>query len=121
MSLYDLSYAEQNETRAEWAAVACNAFGEHTGQRDYFDGAAQIEPDLLREIGGDLVANLFHLAFLNGLDPRALIEAGVSHFQEELMEAHEEECEEKAVEEFRTETLPALESFLNRGQLEGGK
>ncbi|MEH6373670.1 hypothetical protein V7793_04820 [Streptomyces sp. KLMMK] len=114
--LWERTYAEQNEARAEWAAKACEAFGEQTGQRDYFEGPAQIAPDLLVEIGGDLLANLFHLAALNNLDPCALVRAGFLHFSEEYQEAQEEQREEEAVREFHARELPALEAFLKGDQ-----
>ncbi|MFJ7205593.1 hypothetical protein ACIQWR_18900 [Streptomyces sp. NPDC098789] len=106
-----------NEERASWAAVACRAMGAQTGQGGYFDGVTAIQPELLREVGGDLIGNLLHLAILNGCDPREMLMSGVEHFMYELREENEEAEEEgRLIGEFQ-ENFRELETFL---ELEAG-
>ncbi|WP_424214760.1 hypothetical protein ACN20G_23330 [Streptomyces sp. BI20] len=88
--LTDLSAEEQNETRAYWAAQACEAMGELTGQTGYFDGPTLIHAELLTELAGDLIGNLFHLARMNGVEPETLIDFGMDHFKAEVREEEEE-------------------------------
>lgn len=95
MDLYEMSPAEQNQTRAYWAQVGLEAFGEETGQTDYFDGVS-IGSGELMEIGGDFLANLFHLAVQNGVEPRELTRQALMHFAEEMAEAEEDETKEIA-------------------------
>lgn len=70
-----------NEDRAEWARTACDAFAELTGQKMEHD---------LPEIIGDLIANLLHLANLEGLCPEDRLENGKMHFDAEIEEEAEE-------------------------------
>lgn len=72
----------RNRDRAELAADALSAFGALTGQVGY----DPTDPEQLGEIGGDLVANLLHLAHRAGMDPEQLLERGRDHFQVELAE-----------------------------------
>jgi hypothetical protein len=108
MSLYDLDAAEQNQTRATWAATALEAFGTQTGQTGYFDAPLSIDADLLREIAGDLLANLFHLARINGVEPGVITEAAFMHFEEEV---REEEDPKKRRTPFWTSVTMALRSL----------
>ncbi|MFF3672410.1 hypothetical protein ACFYYS_00340 [Streptomyces sp. NPDC002120] len=94
MSIYDEGPAEANQTRAEWALSALEEFGRHTGQDSYFGdvvGAGDVPDDVMREVAGDLFANLFHLGRLNGVAPETLIRAGLMHFTEEVAEEIEED------------------------------
>ncbi|MFE0654358.1 hypothetical protein ACFVZH_38070 [Streptomyces sp. NPDC059534] len=84
--------AEANKTRAGWAVTALKAFGSETGQ-NYLDDTLVVDDDILRELGGDLLADLFHLARLNGCTPELVIDAGLSHFAAELDEERAEEIE----------------------------
>jgi hypothetical protein len=70
-----------NEDRADWAAVACEAFADITGQN--------MEEDL-PEIIGDLIANLLHLANQQGMCAEDRLENGRMHYDAEI--AEEEEC-----------------------------
>ncbi|MCY0919848.1 hypothetical protein OS965_17000 [Streptomyces sp. H27-G5] len=107
-----------NEDRASWAAIACQAMGARTGQAGYFEGDWVIEPELLMEIGGDLIGNLFHLAVLNGCDPRQMLMNGAGHFMYELREEIEEAEEAEALAEFE-EGFQELENFLELGPGKG--
>ncbi|MCM1967769.1 hypothetical protein [Streptomyces sp. G1] len=121
MSIYDDGAAGANVARANWALTALKSFGEETGQKgdEYFPGSLAMEEWALKEIAGDLMANLFHLARLNGIDPRSLIEAGATHFTEEVEEEWAE-LEQDAIDaaadeltaDFRSRGLPQLEAFL---------
>ncbi|MGW5336179.1 hypothetical protein [Streptomyces bauhiniae] len=91
--LYAGGAAEANRTRAHWALTALEAFGAETGQ-NYTDGTLDVDEDVLRELGGDLLADLFHLAHLNDCTPELLINAGLMHFEAELDEERAEENEE---------------------------
>ncbi|NGN68434.1 hypothetical protein G5C51_31625 [Streptomyces sp. A7024] len=101
MSIYDDGPAETNRTRAHWARIALEAFGSETGQGDYLDGTLTIDREALTEIGGDLVADLFHLARLNGCTPEALTAAGVMHFEAEV-EEEQTEAEENILSRAKT-------------------
>ncbi|MFF8464890.1 hypothetical protein ACF071_29605 [Streptomyces albidoflavus] len=90
--LYADGAAEANRTRAHWALTALEAFGKETGQ-NYIDGTLDVGDDVLRELGGDLLADLFHLARLNGCAPEIVIDAGLMHFEAELDEERAEEIE----------------------------
>lgn len=70
-----------NEDRADWAAVACEAFADITGQN--------MEEDLPAIIG-DLIANLLHLANQQGMCAADRLENGRMHYDAEI--AEEEEC-----------------------------
>ncbi|MFG2228060.1 hypothetical protein [Streptomyces sp. NPDC048644] len=98
MSIYEDGAAGSNKTRAYWALAALEAFGGHTGQREYFDGTLTIAPEIIREVAGDLVANLFHLARMNDMDPESIIAAAEMHFEEEVREEAEEAIENAAEE-----------------------
>ncbi|WP_137235533.1 hypothetical protein [Streptomyces sp. BPSDS2] len=89
--LYADGAAEANRTRAHWAVTALEAFGKQTGQS--VDGTLDIDEDELRELGGDLLADLFHLGRLNGCAPELIIDAGLMHFEAELDEERAEEIE----------------------------
>ncbi|MFD4020665.1 hypothetical protein [Streptomyces sindenensis] len=89
MSIYDEGPAEANRTRASWAATALKAFGRETGQ-NYTDGTLNVDGDELREIGGDLLANLFHLARINDVDPDEITRSGYLHYEEEVAEEENE-------------------------------
>ncbi|MFD8789287.1 hypothetical protein [Streptomyces vinaceus] len=94
MSIYDEGPMEANLTRAEWALSALEEFGRYTGQDEYFEdatGARNVGEDIMREVAGDLMANLFHLGRLNGVAPDTLIRAGLMHFTEEVAEEIEED------------------------------
>ncbi|WP_345253384.1 hypothetical protein [Streptomyces hundungensis] len=117
MSIYDNGAAETNKTRAYWALSALEAFGEHTGQREYFDGTLTISPEAIREVAGDLVANIFHLARLNGLAPESIISSAEMHFEEETREELEEAIE-TAAEELVTEAATELEASTGIARLE---
>ncbi|MFJ4880724.1 hypothetical protein ACIP93_36685 [Streptomyces sp. NPDC088745] len=90
--LYADGAAEANRTRAHWAVTALEAFGATTGQ-NYLDGTLNVDGDILRELGGDLLADLFHLARLNDCTPELVIDAGLMHFEAELDEERAEEIE----------------------------
>ncbi|MFE6165817.1 hypothetical protein ACFQ7F_43735 [Streptomyces sp. NPDC056486] len=85
MSIYDDGPAETNRTRASWAVSALEAFGGETGQ-DYTDGTLNVDEEDLMEICGDLLANLFHLCRINGVDPEEITRRGHLHFEEEVAE-----------------------------------
>lgn len=91
--LYEDGPAEANKTRAFWALTALEAFGQKTGQ-NYSDGTLDMGEDALGEIAGDLLANLFHLARFNSLDPDAIVRSGYLHFEAEVDEERAEEAEE---------------------------
>lgn len=92
MSLHDDGPAEANRTRARWALRALNAFGDTTGQSTLLSGAPDLSlsEDVLDEIGGDLLANLFHLARLNDHTPEQLISRGLFHFEAEVKKEQED-------------------------------
>ncbi|GHH56226.1 hypothetical protein [Streptomyces candidus] len=90
--LYADGAAEANRTRAHWAVTALKAFGSETGQ-NYLDGTLDVDGDILGELGGDLLADLLHLARLNGCAPEIIISAGLMHFAAELDEERAEEIE----------------------------
>ncbi|MFF9481372.1 hypothetical protein [Streptomyces sp. NPDC014733] len=110
--LYSDGAAEANKTRAAWSLHALEAFGTQTGQT-YFDGSTDVGDDVLLEVAGDLLADLFHLARLNGVEPAQLIERGMTHFCDDVQEEIEEELqsEEKAVADFNAH-FAELEDFL---------
>ncbi|MEU5445818.1 hypothetical protein [Streptomyces griseofuscus] len=85
---------EDNTTRAHLAAIALEAFGKETGQ-NYIspDGTLVVEKEILEEIGGDLLADLFHLVRRSGYTPDLVIEPGLRHFEAEVYEELDEEAE----------------------------
>lgn len=89
MSIYDEGPAEANHTRAQWALRALEAFGTATGQSTDLSGTICLSEEFLSEIGGDLLADLFHLARLNGCKPEHLIAHGLFHFDAEVEEEQE--------------------------------
>lgn len=89
MSIDDQSPEEANRTRAHWALCALEVFGALTGQ-NYFDGTTSVDEDAFLEVGGDLLADLFHLARLNDLDPDVIVSAGYSHFNAEVKEEEDQ-------------------------------
>ncbi|MGW2227448.1 hypothetical protein [Streptomyces formicae] len=91
--IYADGAAEANKTRAYWALTALEAFGAETRQNNYLDGTLDVGDDILRELGGDLLADLFHLAHLNGCTPELLIDSGLMHFEAELNEERTGEIE----------------------------
>lgn len=96
MCIDDMTPVEANEQRAEWAVTALTAFGGETGQ-NYFGGfttVASVGDDIIGEVAGDLIANLFHLAVANGVSPETLIDRAMGHFMEESMEEMEYLSEE---------------------------
>ncbi|MBT2383847.1 hypothetical protein [Streptomyces sp. ISL-11] len=121
MSIYDDGAAGANEARARWALTAMEAMGRETGQtgESYFPGTLMVGAEVIREVAGDLMANLFHLARLNGVDPALIVAAGAMHFVEEIDEEWQE-LEQNAIEsaadelteDFRKRGLPELEKFL---------
>ncbi|MFE4497106.1 hypothetical protein ACFRKD_32140 [Streptomyces niveus] len=84
-SIYDDGPAETNRTRASWAVIALDAFGVATGQR-YTDGTLNVDEEELNEIASDLLANLFHLARINLVDPDEIVGRAYLHFNEEVAE-----------------------------------
>jgi hypothetical protein len=112
MSFYELGAAEQNQIRARWAATALEAFGAQTGQTGYFDAPLSIRASLLREIAGDFLGNLFHLARINGVEPEEITEAAYAHFAEEVTDEERETEEENAVLDFRNHGIEQLEELL---------
>ncbi|MFI1568904.1 hypothetical protein ACH4ZX_38825 [Streptomyces sp. NPDC020490] len=90
--LYTDGPAEANKTRAFWALAALEAFGLKTGQ-NYSDGTLDMGEDALGEIAGDLLANVFHLARFNSVDPDSIVRSGYLHFEAEVEEEREEEAE----------------------------
>ncbi|MEU6467497.1 hypothetical protein [Streptomyces sp. NPDC046976] len=95
IDLFTGNAAEDNVTRAHLAAIALEAFGAETGQK-YIDpdGTLQVEREILEEIGGDLLADLFHLVRRSGYTPDLVISAGLRHFEAEVEEEEAEEVEE---------------------------
>ena len=75
---------EDNKTRAHWALTALEAFGEQTGQDSMLDGTLTVPDDILCEVAGDLIADLFHLARLNDVDPEHLVDRGRMHYDAEV-------------------------------------
>lgn len=121
MGIYDDGAAEANKTRAHWALSALEEFGRRTGQTGdfYFTGTLAMDEEAIREIAGDLLANIFHLARLNGMAPARIVASGAMHFFEEVEEEWQE-LEQDAIdaaadeltEDFRKRGLPELEQFL---------
>ncbi|MDJ0345566.1 hypothetical protein QMK19_34020 [Streptomyces sp. H10-C2] len=89
MSIDEEGPIEANRTRASWAVAALAAFGRQTGQ-NYTDGTLNVDDEALREIAGDLLANLFHLARINDVDPEEIVRSGYSHYEEEVAEEERE-------------------------------
>jgi hypothetical protein len=146
----DYSEAEMNDRRARWgaaglvavaalvrrvtsraepssepspglkAAAALAAFVLRTGQTNEF--SALEESACFREVAGDLVADLAHLARILGHDFTEVIEAGRRHFEEEC--AYEElEAEEEAEEEAEAKRQADAETAVTaeiRGAMRGG-
>ncbi|MFF4952823.1 hypothetical protein [Streptomyces chattanoogensis] len=123
MSIYDEGAAEANKTRAYWALMALEAFGNQTGQHEYLDGTLTIAPEVIREVAGDLLGNIFHLARMNDLEPESIIASAEMHFEEEVREEVEEAIEDTAQEVIAeaateiaiSEGISKLEDFL-KGQ-----
>jgi hypothetical protein len=78
--------AEDNRTRAHWALTAVEAFASETGQADALNGTLNVPAEILLEIGGDLIADLYHLARLNEVDPADIEHQGRAHFETEVDE-----------------------------------
>jgi hypothetical protein len=77
-----------NASRAEWARHAVMAFASLTGQgveESYLDDPECARGWLL-EVGGDLLADLFHLADQMGVEPAELVERGYFHHDAEVVE-----------------------------------
>lgn len=74
-----------NEDRAGWAEAALDAVIARTGDAR----SCYRDPDSLWEAGGDLVANLMHLADRAGLDPQLLLEAGHERHRTEHVCSHD--------------------------------
>jgi hypothetical protein len=87
--MYDDGPTAANRTRASWAVTALEAFGRQTGQ-NYTDGTLNVDEEELREVSGDLLANLFHLARINGVDPEEITRTGYLHYEEEVTEEESE-------------------------------
>ena len=65
--------------KCKWASAALDAYGAHTGQNGY----DYSDPELLAEIAGDLLADLFHLAAAADLAPEAISHNGWLHYSAE--------------------------------------
>lgn len=91
-SSYDDGPTEANRTRARWALAGLEAFGEQTGQRYGFE-TLDVGKGILGEVAGDFLADLFHLARFNDMEPDELIRRAVGLFQEEVAEEEEEQEE----------------------------
>jgi hypothetical protein len=92
---------------AELAIPALQAYREHTGARagDFDD------PEVLIEVGGDLIADLFHLARDAGLTPDALIDPALRHLHDETPHDSDEKNTvpaEHASEEFDMDEVARL-------------
>lgn len=74
-----------NEDRAAWAEAALDAITALTGQAR----GCYRDPESLREVGGDLVANLMHLADRAGLDPLEMLHHGEVHHRQESVGDHD--------------------------------
>lgn len=74
-----------NEDRSGWAEAALDAVIVRTGDAR----PCYRDPDSLWEAGGDLVANLMHLADRAGLDPQLLLEAGHERHRTEHLCSHD--------------------------------
>ncbi|MBB5123222.1 hypothetical protein FHS36_006702 [Streptomyces eurocidicus] len=88
MGICDEDAAEANRSRARWALIAMEAMGRETGQHGsaYSPEGLMVREEVLREVAGDLMANLFHLCRLNGVAPAAVVAAGAMHFLAEVAE-----------------------------------
>ncbi|MFB7906383.1 hypothetical protein ACFC1T_08150 [Kitasatospora sp. NPDC056076] len=84
------SEVEMNEKRAHWARVAVK-FAAQTGQH----GEAKYlhEEDCFREVVGDLICDLAHLAASYGHDLEKVIVGGIHMYEMERRDAEEEEME----------------------------
>lgn len=78
--------AEENRDRAGWALTALEAYATATGRASMFDGTPTIPDDILCEVAGDLIGDLYHLARLNDVEPETIEERGHSCFLEEVDE-----------------------------------
>ncbi|MEU0074069.1 hypothetical protein ABZ027_31710 [Streptomyces sp. NPDC006332] len=90
--------AEDNRTRAYWGLCALEAFARKTGQGDLLDGTLNIPDDILMEVGGDLLCDLFHLARLNDVDPDQLTDRGRMHYDAEAAEEWPDAYQYKAID-----------------------
>lgn len=87
MDIYSKGPAETNRIRAMWALAALRAFGLQTGQAVMLTGPMDaLGEGVICEVAGDLLANLFHLARLNGVEPGAITSAARLHFDAEVQE-----------------------------------
>lgn len=73
---------------AEWAHRALAEAAFQTRQTGQFPehGVLDWDQQCLYEVAGDLIANVFHLARLNGVDADALVERARGYFDEETAE-----------------------------------
>ncbi|WP_188303454.1 hypothetical protein [Streptomyces sp. CBMA123] len=85
------SESEMNEKRAYWARVAVK-FAAQTGQHG--EAKALHEEDCFREVVGDLICDLGHLAASYGHDFEKVLRDGLEAFREECAIAECEEAEE---------------------------
>jgi hypothetical protein len=115
MDIYAEGWAKANAIRARRAMTALQAFGQQTGQASMLDGSVTVDEDIFREIAGDLLCDLLHLARNNGHLLTLFLEAGLMHFTEEVREEIEEQAEEEAKE---AETLPGLPPDLDAAVLD---
>jgi hypothetical protein len=89
MNIYDDGAAAANRIRARWALAALATYGKHTRQNYGFE-TLDIGYEVLGEVGGDLLCDLFHLARFNDMEPEELFHRGVDHFEYEVREEGEE-------------------------------
>lgn len=86
MDIYEDGPVWANKIRAGRALEALETFAEQTGQGLGPISSLAIGEDAVHEIAGDLIADLFHLARLNGATPETLISTALAHFEEEVEE-----------------------------------
>lgn len=75
-----------NSDRADWARAALEAFGQLTGQSDYFEIKGEERITAIEEIAGDLIGDICHLLRREGINFQEVIQRGLNYHDEELLE-----------------------------------
>jgi len=76
-----------NEVRAGWALEAVKAFGLQTGQIRPGERIDLEDSELFEQIASEFIADLAHLARLNGYDIDHLVDRGIAVYVDEVAEA----------------------------------
>lgn len=87
-----LDRVDANARHENQAAAALSAYAKRSGYGLY-DGSLDVGADVLREVAGDLLTDVFHLARRNDLEPETIVDAAFLHMNSEA-EADEDDSDD---------------------------